>query len=102
MNRIKIIRTPGEMEYLQQQMKALGRQSLDKYLRTEIRKLEKKFLECPGCVTPAYGNKKKEFVLYVPDDTYSILNKISLIMQKPISSVIDDFFIVPLLLPEMA
>lgn len=99
-NRIKITRTSGEFILIDETVKASGKPDMNTYLRFEIRKLTKQFNICPECVIAASG-EKIEKVHYVPKEEYAVLLKISDIMKKPISSIIDDFFICPLLAPKI-
>jgi len=73
--------------------------NLSNYLRSKIFLLNQKFEECPGCITPASGPKKK--IQYrIPDHLYPTLLKLSEKMGRPISCIIEDIFIVPLIQPE--
>lgn len=75
---------------------------IQKYLRTEVRRLVSTFKVCPDCVTSAYGEKKdKAFFIEEGGEEHLILMQIADIMQKPLNAVIDDFFIAPLLVPKM-
>lgn len=99
--RVVISRTEGEWEEIDRRLKDLGKSNLNSYLRCEISKLQKRFEECPSCITPAHG---KQIIKQhrVSDAVYDDLCQLSKIMNQPISSMIEDFFIVPLLLPGMA
>lgn len=99
--KIKIRRTKTEFVIIDKKVKELGKTDLSSFLRGEIYKLEKKFYHSPDLITRGDGCKKMERVHYIDEDTYNVLHKISLRMRKPVSSIIDDFFITPLLLPDM-
>lgn len=97
--RLKIFRTFGEIEHIKETITMMGRPSINKYLQAELRKLAKNFSECKKCVTPAGGDKEM-IIISVDQEVYQILEELSKLMKKPIASIVDDLFIVPLLLPE--
>lgn len=97
--RIAISRTPGEFNYIDNVIIETTGQDFNKYLRSKIRKLAKQFCECETCITPAKGDRVTRAVC-IDADLYEALLVISGKMQKPVNSIIDDFFIAPLLLPE--
>lgn len=92
-NRIRIQRTEGEWEEVFSQ---IGSPDLNRYLQKEIEKLRKKFTECKECVTYAEG-AKIEKCHYTKDDSYEFLNEVAKIMKKPVSTVVDELIINPLL-----
>lgn len=95
MARICITRTQGEWDIIVAGMK----NGLSHYIRMECSTLIDDFKDCPLCITPASGDKiERQF--RIPDDVYKELEKISKTAQRPISSIIDDFIISPLLLPK--
>lgn len=95
MARICITRTEGEWETILSTMK----NGLSQYIRMECSTLIRDFEDCPNCVTPADG-KKIVRQIKIPDEVYRELEKIALKAQKPVSSIIDEFIISPLLLPK--
>lgn len=97
--RIKIFRTEGEFKFLESKVKELGKTDWHFYLRCELHKLQKKFNECPSCITPAEGGEKIEKVHYVSDDTYAMLQELATLMDKTPSVIVDEFIIMPLLRP---
>lgn len=99
--RIKIRRTIGEFEMIDYRLEEMKKGDLTNYLRCSIRNLVKTFKDCPDCITSAYGEKIEIAHRIDNEDSHKILKQISFIMGKPISSIIDDFFIAPLLLPKM-
>lgn len=98
-NRITIWRMPEEFEVIDTKIKELGKSDLNCFLRGEIRKLEKTFRNCPLCITHAKGGDKIQKFHYIEQSSYEALSTISDLMDKPISSIIDDFIISPLLRP---
>src|ERR1700722_2968743 len=98
--RIKIRRTPTEFILINEKIKLLGKKDLNYFLRCEIRKLTKKYYDDPESITRADGNNKINKVHYVDEGDYNVLVEISGKMKKPVSAIIDDFFISPLLLPD--
>lgn len=96
--RIKIRKTEGEFSAIDRRVRELGKPDLNAYLRSEIYKLEKEIDRCPECITEGTGDeKKKERAHYISIETYAQLLKLKRRMRKPISSIIDDFIILPLL-----
>lgn len=97
--RLVFTRTEGEWAEINKRIEEMDIGSLNNYLRSKIFLLNQKFNECPNCVTPASGAKKK--IQYrIPDHLYPPLLALSEKMGRPISCIIEDIFIVPLLLPE--
>jgi hypothetical protein len=97
--RVFIVRTEGELNAIDVRISELGKSDMAAYIRSEIKKVGTKFNECPFCITPAEGDKKQK-AFYISNDSYQILKQLSEKMKKPISSVFDELFIIPLLLPE--
>lgn len=97
--RISITRTQGEWDKINRRVIELGKPDLNTYLRSQIFKLQRKFDECPKCITPAEGImiQKKH---YIPETAIETLFTIALKMKKPVGEIIDELIINPLLLPE--
>lgn len=91
--RIRIQRTEGEWEEI---ISLIGSPDLNRYLQKEIEKLRKKFTECRECVTCAAGDKIEK-CHYTKDESYDFLNEVARIMKKPVSTVVDELIINPLL-----
>lgn len=98
--RVKITRTVAEFVFINDKIKLLGKKNFNYFLRCEIRKLTKKYFEDPESITKADGNEKVHKVHYVDEADYNVLVELSWKMKKPVSAIIDDFFITPLLLPD--
>ena len=94
--RIQINRTQGEWEEI---IDKIPRNDLNIFLKKEIEKLKKKFRECPKCVTYADGEKICK-VNYLDKESYEFLETISEKMKKPISAVVDELIINPILLEQ--
>lgn len=91
-----IVRTEGEWKAIEQR---INKSDLNSYLRCELSKLNTKYKECPGCVTHADGElKRKEYLIAA--DVYQTLELLSIQMKRPISTIIDNLLINPLLLPD--
>lgn len=97
--KIYIQRTEGEWQYLDQKAREMGKTDIHSAIRCQISKLQKEFKECPSCVTPA-GGEKKVRKHFIPPHQLEELQKIADIMQKPLTAVVDEFVITPLLLPQ--
>lgn len=94
--RILISRTEGEWRYIMKAVKATGSTNIDSFLRKEITKLGKRFEECPDCVSPAEGEKQKR-CYRISDEAHSFLSAASKVMNKPISTIVDELIINPIL-----
>ena len=97
--RIPLTRTIGEWKEIEKKLKDMGKSDVRSYLWGELSKLQKQFEECPPCVSRASG-EKKTIQYCCPKEMYPLLVAISRITQRPIASIMDDLFIVPLLQPE--
>lgn len=101
-NKIRICRTVGEIEYIKSLISESGKEvDIRSYLTREIGKLVRTFNKCPDCVTPAFGDR---IVLeyFVNDiEKYQTLQQISFLLNRSVSSMVDDFFIAPLLKPQL-
>jgi hypothetical protein len=96
--RVKLYRTEAEWAVIDKKIKDAGKANFNAFLRSEINRIKIMYGECRLCVSPADGNKKQK-VYCIDEQTYKIFEEISKRMQKPIASVVDDFFIAPLLKP---
>jgi hypothetical protein len=93
--KVKLSRTRAEWKVIQGKMK---KKNLNSFIRSEVKKIAEKHNECPCCVTPAEGERvEKRFD--IDRETYAVFEEIAKKMHKPVASVIDDFIIVPLLIP---
>lgn len=91
--RIKISRTEGEWEEI---LQYVPKSDLNIFLKKEIEKLRKRYQTCTECVTVAEGKRVCKF--HYPDqDSHDFLNQLSEIMKKPISTVVDELIINPIL-----
>lgn len=98
--RVFVVRTEGELNAIDVRILELGKIDMAAYIRSEIKKVGVLFNECPLCITPADG-EKKEKAFYISNESYEILRQLSDKMKRPISSVFDELFITPLLMPEL-
>lgn len=98
--RILITRTKKEWNLILLKIAEKNKRSgLPSYIRHSTSSLIKDFEDCPDCLDNSDGNKiKRAFI--VPVDDYKKLEKIAKKLHKPISTVIDDLVISPLLLPK--
>jgi hypothetical protein len=94
---ISISKTAGEWEIINQKISESGKENLSEYIRGEVRKLQIKFRECPECITPATGGTAITKRPYIPIYYYAEIKLIALRMSIPVSSVIDELIISPLL-----
>ena len=97
--RLLIKKTEGEWQLIEKKLKELpGREDVtfNTYMRTEARKMLKKFDQCPNCITPAKGDIKEKRPR-VTDETYEKLQIIADRMKINVCDVIEDFIINPLL-----
>lgn len=99
--RIFLTRTEGEWASIKKKVKTYGKSSFTAHLRCEIHKLKLQFEECSECITPAEGEMiKKEYS--IPEDIAPMLTFLSVKMKKPISTIVDEFVIMPLLSPNFS
>jgi hypothetical protein len=93
---VVIKKTEGEWEVIEKKIECLGRKNLSNFLRCEIIKLNRRFTECPNCVSPSSGEKVTKRP-YIPITVYKDLEKIAIKMQVPVTVVIDRLIITPIL-----
>lgn len=96
--RVKLYRTPAEWKIIERKIQESGKSDFSSFMRSEINKLTSRYNECPYCITVAEGDKIEK-ACPLTDLSYDILKEISIKMQKPIASILDDFIITPLLMP---
>lgn len=94
--RIRIKKTPGEWNLLAERVKAKDKKEIRRYVNSAIIKLIHRYKECPSCFDRQSG-KIKEKQFRIDNETHTILTKISEKMGRPMSSIIDDLFFIPLL-----
>lgn len=99
LKRISISRTPGEFNYLDNAITEMTGQDFRRYLQSKVRKLAKEFTECKNCITPAEGGEKITREICIEADVYENLIVLSKLMDRPVNSIINEFFIAPLLRP---
>lgn len=91
--------TEGEWREIENKLKQLGKSGgFHSHLHSEIYKMFALYKECEECVSPAEGEviKKRH---EIPDAVYPMLAQLSKKMRKPISTIIDELMVMPLLLP---
>jgi hypothetical protein len=93
---VSLSRTKGEWDYILSKVSERGKKNLSAYILSEINKLKNDFNDCPCCVTPASGIKIEKRP-YISVNALAELEPLSIKMNKPISSIIDEFIIAPLL-----
>ena len=97
--KLHIKRTKGEWALIEKKLKKMGKPGLHQYLHSEVHKLNRLYKECPQCVSA--GDGQKQIVRHqIPEPIYEMLAELSIKMHKPISNIIDDLLITPLLLPD--
>jgi hypothetical protein len=92
-----IQKTESEWSLILSKIEALGKKDLNGYVRSEVRKLTAEYERCPTAITCANGGSKKSRRPYIHEDSHKILQELSKKMKKPISSIVDEFIILPLL-----
>ena len=100
-NRITICRTVGEMEFIRERLKEMGRSEIRPYLTSKISNLVDTYNKCPDCITPAWGDRQQLEYFVRDRRTYQTLKQISFLLQKSVSAVVDDFIIAPILAPNL-
>lgn len=90
-----ITRTQGEWVALERIAIASGKSNILSLFRAEISKLIKK-IEQEDHFKHVCGDREEKKI-YVDEDTYECLERLSYKMKKPVGSVVDEFIISPLL-----
>lgn len=98
-SKIYIQRTEGEWKQINRKIRAAGKKDIHSYLRCEISRLISLYNDCQPCITPASGEVRK-IRHKIPEDVYEKLLVLSNLMKKPVSTIIDDFIVNPLLQPD--
>ncbi len=94
--RIRIRKTQSELDIISQSLERIGKPDMQSYLRQEINRLLTKVSECPELITQECCKDKVSKEYYIPNETYQGLEEIALKMKKPVSTIVDEFFIIPL------
>lgn len=97
LKKISLTLTDGEWDALQSKLVEMNKKDFGTYLRSEIPKVGTKFEECPECITPADGSKKQKG-FFLTENSYTTIKLIAKKKQKSMASVIEDFFVTPLLI----
>src|SRR5690348_10897883 len=79
--------TEGEWERVDEKVRQMGKSDVHSYLRCKLSTLARLYNVCPPCVTNASGEIKK-VRHHIPKDILPVLEQISLITQKPISTIV--------------
>lgn len=94
--RVRVTKTASEMDLIKQSLQAMGKPDFDKYLRLEANNLLKKFEENPDLIPDNYNDTTIRKEIRLHESTYEELLKISEKIKKPVSTIIDEFLIIPL------
>lgn len=97
--RVSISRTDGEWQAIQKKLMAKGGQNFHTYLHMQASRLRNIYLKCRECITPASGSRIKKRH-NIPPEIYAELHEIAVIMKKDVGTILDEFFIAPLLTPD--
>lgn len=101
-NKVSIYKSKEEFKIMDERVKMLCKPDLNTYLRGEIHKLLKRFNEYPDLIIKCGDEKKIGRAHYIQDTTKDALLHLSVLMKKPVSAIIDDYIITPLLSPNFA
>lgn len=96
--RITISKTPKEWEYIELKLKEVSKNDIHSYLNNEIQKITNRFIADPDSLPMSLGGKSIQFT--INPYTYMVMNEISKKMEKSIHSIIEEFIILPLILPK--
>lgn len=94
--RIRIRKTQTELIIIYQSLERIGKPDMQSYLRQEINRLLTKCSECPELIPQELVKEKTSKEYYISNEAYEGLKHISKKMKKPVSTIIDEFFIIPL------
>lgn len=96
--RLQIRKTEIEWERLSVILKPTKHENPKSYIVSECRNLSRIYNQSPENVMKMFGGEMQKRVFCLDDETTKCLQKISRSTGKPISSIIDDLFISPLLI----
>lgn len=91
--KIQISRTEGEWEEI---INRSPHNDINRFFKKNIEKLKRRYDECPKCITVAKGIKVRK-THHIDKETHEFLLHISKIMKKPISTIVDELIINPIL-----
>lgn len=95
-NRVFIRRTEAEWEIIKAKISVTCKDDLNLFLRKEIYKLANKKSGI-GSVNYQYGKTTIDKYPSLTPHSYEVLKKLSIIMKRPMSSIVDQYIISPLL-----
>lgn len=96
--RITIYKTPTEWENIECRLKQVSKNDIHGYVNNEIQKITSRFISNPENTPNSLGEKNIQFVIH--PSTYMVLKEISKKIDRPIHSIIEEFVLLPLLLPK--
>lgn len=94
--RITIERTIGEWEQINKRLKEMNRLNVKLYILGKATNLADNFRKDPASLFYKDAEKRAEQI-HVSSETYETLRILSRQIKRPVSSIIDDLFIAPLL-----
>lgn len=93
--RIFISKTKSEWEIIDSRLKEMNKSDLSNYLRSGILKLKGELEKRSNCNKTTRIERQPS----IPTEMYDDLRKISIAINKPVASIINDYLITPLLHP---
>jgi hypothetical protein len=90
--------TKGEWDLIEVKVKKLGKSDIHSFLRCELSRFTTMYKACPPCISPADGPLIK-IRHHIPEEQLEALLWISEITGRPISTIVMQLFIMPLLQP---
>lgn len=98
---VTITTTEGEWDHIQDMIKKMGKTNISSYIISETHRLTNIFKDCPHCITRASGAKMEKRPA-IPISSLAAIEEIARFMNRPVSAVINELIIAPLLRPETA
>lgn len=96
--RIFISKTEAEWEIIDIRLKEMNKSDLSNYLRSGILKLKEELEKRSNCPRKSIIERQPS----IPTDMYDDLYRISIAINKPIASIVNDYLITPLLHPTVS
>lgn len=93
---IHIGRTEGEWDIILAKIEKMGGKDLSAFIRSEVQKLLNNYNDCPECICKATGEKRYKRP-YISTDSYNKLAVIAKKMRIPVSAIVNNFIVTPLL-----
>lgn len=96
---VSITKTRSEWKIIEEKISELGKKKFTIFVRSETKKLGNAYSQCPDCISKGDGGEKITKRPYIHADTHNKLKELAARMQLPVSTIVDIYIIMPLLMP---